>query len=100
MLASRQETTPIALLEAMAAGRACVATDVGDCRAMLGDGAAGRVVAPGDVAGLAAALREVVADGALRERLGDAARERARNSSATSRWRQRTAAVYETVLAG
>ena len=98
VLASREETTPIALLEAMAAGRACIATDVGDCRSMLGDGAAGRVVAPGDVAGLAAALREVVTDGALRERLGDAARERARLYSDVS-MAQRTAAVYETVLA-
>jgi glycosyltransferase involved in cell wall biosynthesis len=97
VLGSREETTPIALLEAMAAGRACVATDVGDCRSMLGDGAAGRVVAPGDVAGLAAALREAVTDGALRERLGNAARERARLYSDVS-MAQRTAAVYETVL--
>jgi glycosyltransferase involved in cell wall biosynthesis len=98
VLASREETTPIALLEAMAAGRACVATDVGDCRSMLGDGAAGRVVAPGDVPALAAALREVVTDGALRERLGRAARERARLYSDVS-MAQRTTAVYETLLA-
>ena len=99
MLASRAETTPIALLEAMAAGLACVATDVGDCGAMLGDGAAGRVVAPGDVAGLAAALREVVSDRALRERLGVAARERARLFDDVS-MAERTAAVYETALDG
>jgi glycosyltransferase involved in cell wall biosynthesis len=99
VLASRQETTPIALLEAMAAGRACIATDVGDCRAMLGDGAAGRVVAPGDVAGLAAALREVVGDGALREGMGHAARTRAGLFSDIS-MAERTAAVYETALAG
>ena len=36
---------------------------------MLRDGATGRVLAPGDVTGLAAALREVVSDGVLRERL-------------------------------
>jgi len=99
VLASRAETTPIALLEAMAAGLACVATDVGDCGAMLGDGAAGRVVAPGDVAGLAAALREVVSDRALRERLGVAARERARLFDDVS-MAERTAAVYETALDG
>jgi glycosyltransferase involved in cell wall biosynthesis len=99
VLASRAETTPIALLEAMAAGLPCIATDVGDCRAMLGDGAAGRVVAPGDVAGLAAALREVVSDGALRQRLGGAARERARLFSDVS-MAQGTAAVYEGALAG
>ncbi len=99
VLASRQETTPIALLEAMVAGCACVATDVGDCRALLADGAAGRIVAPGDVPGLAAALREVTADGALRGHLGQAARERARLFSDVS-MAERTAAVYETVLAG
>ena len=99
VLASRAETTPIALLEAMAAGRACIATDVGDCRAMLGDGSAGRVVAPGDVAGLATALREFVADGALRERMGHAARERARLFIDVS-MAERTATVYETALAG
>jgi glycosyltransferase involved in cell wall biosynthesis len=99
VLASRAETTPIALLEAMAAGRACVATDVGDCRAMLGDGSAGRIVPPGDVTGLAAALREVATDAALRERLGNTARERARLYSDAS-MAQRTAAVYETALGG
>jgi glycosyltransferase involved in cell wall biosynthesis len=98
VLASRQETTPIALLEAMAAGCACVATDVGDCRAMLADGAAGRIVTPGDVPGLAAALREVTSDRALRDRLGQAARERARQFSDVS-MAERTAAVYEMVLA-
>lgn len=98
VLASRHETTPIALLEGMAAGRACVATDVGDCRAMLADGAAGRIVAPGAVAGLAAALLEVAADGALRERMGRAARERAGLFSDEA-MAERTAAVYEGVLA-
>jgi glycosyltransferase involved in cell wall biosynthesis len=97
VLASRAETTPIALLEAMAAGRACVATDVGDCRAMLGDGSAGRIVPPGDVGGLATALREVVCDGALREQLGGAARERARLFSDVA-MAEGTAVVYETAL--
>jgi glycosyltransferase involved in cell wall biosynthesis len=98
VLASRHETTPIALLEAMAAGRACIATDVGDCPAMLAHGEAGRIVAPGDVRGLAAALLAVAADGGLRERLGRSARDRARLFSDLT-MAERTAAVYETVLA-
>src|SRR5260221_4061838 len=84
VLASRQETTPIALLEAMVAGCACVPTDVGDCRALLADGAAGRIVAQADVPGLAAALREATAAGALRGHLRQAACRRARRFSAVS----------------
>jgi glycosyltransferase involved in cell wall biosynthesis len=97
VLASRQETTPIALLEAMAAGRPCVATDVGDCRSMLDDGAAGRVVAPGDVVGLAAAVREIVADRALGARLGRAAHARAEFFSDVA-MAELTAGVYAGVL--
>jgi glycosyltransferase involved in cell wall biosynthesis len=98
VLASRAETTPIALLEAMAAGLACIATDVGDCRSMLAHGAAGRVVTAGDVGGLAAALRELVGDGALRHRLGEAARGQARLFSDAA-MAQSTAAIYESALA-
>jgi hypothetical protein len=50
------------------------------------------------VPALAAALREVTADGALRDRLGEAARVRARLFSDVS-MAERTAALYETVLA-
>src|SRR5262249_3445877 len=97
VLPSRTETTPIALLEAMAAGRACVATDVGDCGSMLDGGHAGRVVGPGDARALAAALGELAADEALRARLGVAARERARLFSDVA-MAQRTTAIYQSVL--
>ncbi|PYQ49713.1 MAG: hypothetical protein DMF78_17565 [Acidobacteria bacterium] len=97
VLPSRRETSPIALLEAMAAGRACVATDVGDCGTMLDGGRAGRVVAPGDARGLAAALGELATDGALRARLGEAARHRARLFSDTA-MAARTTALYDSLL--
>lgn len=53
------ETTPLALLEAMASGVPCVVTDVGDCRRIVG--AHGRVVPPGEPMALAEACLEVLA---------------------------------------
>lgn len=88
-LTSWNEGTPVSLIEAMAAGRAVVATDVGGVRDVLepeggSNGpiqpggfrqtALGILVRPGDVEGLAAALRVMAEDSALRVRLGQAAR--------------------------
>jgi glycosyltransferase involved in cell wall biosynthesis len=61
--------------EAMAAGVPCVATDTGDCRAIIGE--TGRVAPPRDPAALAAALETMLALPAdARHALGLAARER------------------------
>jgi glycosyltransferase involved in cell wall biosynthesis len=77
VLSSCTEQMPIAMLEAMAAGLPVVATDVGDVRAILPPDAAACVVPARDPAALAAALDRVLADAALRERLGAANRARA-----------------------
>ena len=53
LLASEQETAPVTIAEAMAAGRAVVTTDVGGCAAMVEDGVTGRVVPPRAPAALA-----------------------------------------------
>ena len=58
----------------MGAGLACVAADVGDVASALTG--VGLLVPPGDVAALASALRQVVAEPGLRTTLGAAARER------------------------
>ncbi|WP_346224791.1 glycosyltransferase family 4 protein [Microbispora maris] len=71
-LPSRREGLPLALLEAMAHGLPCVATDVGDVAAAVGDGAL--VVPPGDVPALTRALEALLADGEARRRLGTRAR--------------------------
>ena len=92
VLASSAEGMSNALLEAMAAGCACVATFVGGNVDLLGPelerapatgayarGSAGLLVAPGDVAALAAALRDLSADPGLRRVLGEAAYRRCRD---------------------
>lgn len=58
-LPSREETFGVVVLEALAAGRPVVATDVGIAREVLGD-RSGIVVAPGDPVALAAALDQMV----------------------------------------
>ena len=75
---SRREGFGVACLEAMAHGRPVVATGVGGLRDLVVDGETGLVVPPGDVAALRAALERLLGDPDLRRRLGDAARERAR----------------------
>jgi glycosyltransferase involved in cell wall biosynthesis len=53
---SRNEGTPVALIEAMAAGRPVVATQVGGNPDLLGAGARGVLVPPADPQALAAAI--------------------------------------------
>jgi len=56
VLPSRSEACPIALLESMAMGLPCVATDVGDVRAILPDLQHALICPANDVAALAAAI--------------------------------------------
>jgi glycosyltransferase involved in cell wall biosynthesis len=68
-LSSDTEQMPFSVMEAMASGLAVASTDVGDVRVMLPPEASGQVAAL-DPAALAAAMRPLLADAALRRRLG------------------------------
>ena len=74
-LPSRQETAPVVILEAMAAGKPVVATDVGGVRDLVADGESGYVVPPGDPQALAEPIIRLLGDGDLRERMGRRGRE-------------------------
>lgn len=71
------EGVPKSLLEAAAAGRPMVAVDGPGLREVVVDGETGLLVPPRDATALADALQKLVQDGALRRRLGGAARTRA-----------------------
>jgi glycosyltransferase involved in cell wall biosynthesis len=73
-LASLNEGTPVAIIEALAAGRAVVATRVGGVPDVIDHGATGLLVPAADEAALAAAIVTVAADGELRRRMGAAGR--------------------------
>lgn len=57
-LSSRNEGTPVALIEALACGRPVVATDVGGVRYVLRDGRYGALLPSDDVAAFTAAIAE------------------------------------------
>jgi glycosyltransferase involved in cell wall biosynthesis len=61
-LSSRQETSPAVLMEAMAARRPVVATDVGGVREIVADGESGLITPAGDAEALAAAIGRVLSD--------------------------------------
>ena len=76
-LTSLSEGFPNSVVEAMAAARPVVATDVGGMRDALLDGITGRLVPAGDAAALADALARVLEDPAGSEAMGRAGRARA-----------------------
>jgi glycosyltransferase involved in cell wall biosynthesis len=95
LLPSRSEGTPLALVEAMASGCACVAARVGGVAGVLGE--AGVLVPARDVDALVDATRRLLADPGLRASLGAAGKARAARFS-EDRLCDETAALYEELL--
>ena len=75
-IASFAEGIPVVLMEAMAMEIPCVTTRVTGIPELIRDGVDGRLVAPSDLDGLAAALAALIDDAGLGRRLGASARQR------------------------
>lgn len=80
---------PNALAEAMASGLPPVASEAGGLLELVRDGASGLLVPAGDADALAGALRRLLADPALRQRLSRGARREVENEFDARLWRQR-----------
>jgi len=98
VLPSHREGFPRSAMEAAACGRAIVLTDIRGCREIGNDQAEVLFVRPRDIDSLADAVRTLVQDRSLRERLGSTARHRAVHT-----FDQRTVAaqslqIYQSVL--
>lgn len=78
-LPSTTESMPAVLIEAGLAGLSAVAYDVGAIPDVVVDGVTGAVASEGDYAAFKGAIVRLIQDGALRERMGQAARQRCRS---------------------
>ena len=93
------EGLPLALLEAMAAGRAAVATDTEGIREVVESGRTGLLVPPRDPESLAGAVNALLSDPSRRSELGTAAREAARRRFGVERMTAEAETAYLRVLA-
>jgi len=98
VLASKQETLPISILEAMRAGLPVIASDVGGVSEEVIDGETGLLVQVGSVEALAAALERLLGDKTLRKSMGRAGRKRFEELFQAERMIERTRALYEQML--
>ena len=98
VLPSLSEGLPLALLEAMFAGRPIVASAVGEVSAALAQGAAGMLVPAGDPQALAAALDGLLSEPRRARELGHAAARRAAAEYEISRMVRRYVDLYEEAL--
>jgi glycosyltransferase involved in cell wall biosynthesis len=93
-MSSVTEGLGTALLDAMACGKAIVATRTGGIPEVVDDGVTGKLVGPRDHAAMAQAILELLNDHAGRERMGEAGRARVEASFTVERMIAGTAAVY------
>jgi glycosyltransferase involved in cell wall biosynthesis len=96
---SHREGFGVVCAEAMAHGRPVVAGAVGGLLDLVVDGQTGVLVPPRDAAALRAALERLLADRALRRRMGAAGRDRARRFLSWSAVTDATIAAYREALA-
>jgi glycosyltransferase involved in cell wall biosynthesis len=99
VMPSLSEGLPLALIEAMIAGCAIVATTVGEMPAALDHGAAGVLVPPGDARSLAIAIERLLHDPHLARTLGGRAACKAAAEYEVSAMVHRYRSMYDVALA-
>ena len=95
---SMTEGFPIAVLDAMAAGRTVVASRVGGLIEMIEDGMTGRLIPAGDTDSLTLCIAELARDRALAERMGVAAWKRAGSKYSAVLMTEKIVGLYDRLL--
>lgn len=98
VLPSRSEGFSNALIEAMAAGLPCVATDVGGNAEAIQDGESGLIVPPENSASLSRAILRILQDENLAEKMSTAARSSAEANFSSEAMLQKITDLYRSLL--
>jgi L-malate glycosyltransferase len=98
VLSSVQEGVPLSVVEAMAAGKPVIATDIGGLRLLVKPAINGLLVPPADAVAFEAAMRELAGNAALRQEMGKQGRQMAHESFGVSVMINRYQDLYESVL--
>jgi glycosyltransferase involved in cell wall biosynthesis len=98
VMPSITEGLPNALLEAMAMGKAVVASRVGGIPEVIEDGVTGLLAPSKDPAALAAAITKLITNPRLRETMGQAGRIRAEKLFSIQRVFEQTVNLYKELL--
>jgi glycosyltransferase involved in cell wall biosynthesis len=99
VLTSDNEGMPVSLIEAASLGVPAVCSNVGSVSEVVIDGETG-ILTDTEPSAIAAAVSQLLEDGALRAKMGLAAAERARRLFSTDRLVEDTADLYRSFAAG
>ncbi|MEW5721224.1 MAG: glycosyltransferase family 4 protein, partial [Chloroflexota bacterium] len=96
--ALEKDSTPLAVVSAMASGKPIVCTRVDGTAQLFDEGVDGLLVPPGDADALAQQLRILLRNADLRDRLGRAARAKAERELSVEQFARRCESVFERAL--
>ncbi len=93
-----REGLPLTLLEAASTGRPLVATDIPGCREVVQTGVNGFLVPPKNSEALAGALRQLLANPELRQKMGQASTELVASEFSSEHVQRQLLAVYDSLF--
>jgi glycosyltransferase involved in cell wall biosynthesis len=99
-LATKWEGFPLSILEAMRAGLPVIASNAGGVSEAVSDGQTGYVVEPGDVESFRERLEALAGNPVLRQKLGDAGRQRYQADFTVEPMLQKLLTVYQMAVLG